>query len=106
MKNILINKTILPYNFSSRYNTIPYYYHTIDQKYVRGLTKRIAGGFEYSIHKLEETDTLDKLALHYYGRPDLYWIIADVNGIKDPFIDLYEKYNFLYIPAYKDIRFK
>ena len=102
--NTLTNKTISTYDFSSRYNTVPYYYHTIDKKYIRGLAKSVAGDFEYTLHILKETDTLDKLAFHYYGRPDLYWIIADANGILDPFIDLYNKYNFLYIPAYKDIR--
>lgn len=101
---VLANRTITAYNFSSRYNTVPYYYHIEDQKYIRGLAKRVSGDFEYSIHEVKQTDNLDKLAFHYYGRPDLYWIIADRNGIKDPFIDLWVNYNFLYIPAYKDIQ--
>ena len=101
---VLINKTIQAYDYSSRYNTVPYFYHTEDDKYVRGLAKKVSGEFEYSIHMIEQTDTLDKLSFKYYGRPDLYWIIADVNNIKDPFINLYDKFNFLYIPAYKDIR--
>ena len=88
MENVLTNKTIQAYNFSSRYNTVPYYYHLEDGKWVRGLPKKVAGSAEYSIHELKQTDSLDKLAFHYYGRPDLYWIIADFNGIKDPFIDL------------------
>lgn len=104
MRETLTNKTITAYNFSSRYNTVPYYYNTIDQKYIRGLAKSVASSFEYSIHEIKQTDTLDKLAFNYYGRPDLYWIIADANGIKDPFINLWDSYNFLYIPAYKDIR--
>ena len=101
---VLKDKTISSYDYSSRYNTVPYYYNTLDQKFIRGLAKKVAVGFEYSIHNIKETDTLDKLAFHYYGRPDLYWIIADANGILDPFIDLKENYNFLYIPAYKDVR--
>jgi len=101
---MLINKTIAAYDYTSRYNTVPYYYNTDDQKYVRGIAKRIVGEFEYSIHEIKQTDTLDKLSFYYYGRPDLYWILADANGIKDPFINLWENYNFLYIPAYKDIR--
>lgn len=104
MNNVLTNRTVSSYDFSSRYNTVPYYYNTVDKKYVRGLAKKVSQGFEYSIHRVKETDNLDKLAFHYYGRPDLYWIIADANGILDPFISLYNNYNFLYIPAYKDIR--
>ena len=102
----LTDKTILAYDYSSRYNTIPFYYNTIDHKYVRGLTKNILRDFEYSIHTIKQNDTLDSLALYYYGRPDLYWILADVNGIKDPFINLYNTYRTLIIPAYKDIRFE
>ena len=100
----LINKTIKAYEYNSRYNTVPYYYNVEDQKYIRGLAKRVSGEFEYSVHEVKQTDDLDKLSFHYYGRPDLYWVIADANGIKDPFINLWENYNFLYIPAYKDIR--
>ena len=101
---VLTNKTIEAYDYSSRYITVPYYYNTVDKKFVRGLAKTVVSSFEYTVHEIKHTDSLDKLAFHYYGRPDLYWIIADRNGIKDPFINLWEHYNFLYIPAYKDIR--
>ena len=47
---------------------------------------------------IKDTDTLDSLALKYYGRPDLFWVIADFNRIQDPYINLYENYNFLNIP--------
>jgi len=104
MSDVLINRTVMAYDFSSRYNTVPFYYHTVDKKYIRGTAKRVSNEFEYSIHEIKQTDNLDKLALYYYGRPDLYWVIADANGIKDPFINLWDNYNFLYIPAYKDIR--
>ena len=102
----LTNRTVLAYDYSSRYNTIPYYYNTIDHKYVRGLTKQISREFEYSIHTVKQSDTLDSLALYYYGRPDLFWIIADANNIKDPFINLYDIYKTLWIPAYKDIKWR
>ena len=68
----LINKTILSYDYSSRYNLIPYYYDTEEHKYLRGLTRHISPNFEYSIHTVKPFDTLDSLALYYYGRPDLY----------------------------------
>ena len=48
-------------------------------------------------------DTLDLLALNYYGRPDFYWIIADFNGIKDPFIDLPKKFKTIRIPTLTQI---
>lgn len=100
----LVNKTISAYDYNSRYNTVPYYYNIDDEKYIRGLSKSVVGPFEYSIHMVKTTDTLDKLALYYYGDPSKYWILAEVNGILDPFIQLSSMYNFIYIPAYKDIR--
>ena len=93
----LVNKTISSYDYNSRYNTVPYYYNIDDEKYIRGLSKSVVGPFEYSIHMVKPTDTLDKLALYYYGDPSKYWILAEVNGILDPFIQLSSMYNFIYI---------
>lgn len=39
----------------------------------------------YKLHTVEVGDTLDTLALFYYGNPTYYWIIADYNDIFDPF---------------------
>lgn len=39
-------------------------------------------------HKIKSGDTLDSLALYYYGNPTYYWIIADFNDILDPFLPL------------------
>ena len=60
----------------------------------------------YVAHKVTEKDTLDSLADYYYGRPDLYWVIADFNKIQDPFIELFGKYESLKIPSLSNITFK
>ena len=103
---VLKDRAIRNYDYTCRYAPFPYYFHTQDNKYVYGLTDQLSLNTEYSIHMIKDTDTLDSLAFHYYGRPDLYWVIADFNRIQDPYINLHEHYNFLYIPALAGIRFK
>ncbi len=103
--DVLKNKSKRDFNYTSRYATFPYYYHTVDRKYVYGITKNLDTSTQYVIHEVTDTDDLDKLALKYYGRPDLFWVIADYNRIRDPYINLYKKYNFLYIPTITGIRY-
>lgn len=103
--DVLINKSKKFYDYTSRYATFPFYYHTVDKKYIYGITGNLNTNTEYVIHMIKDTDTLDSLALKYYGRPDLFWVIADFNRIQDPYINLYENYNFLNIPSLSGIRY-
>ena len=104
--NILKNKSYRTYNYTSRYSTYPYYYNTLDKKYIYGITGQLSDETEYTLHYVTDRDTLDSLALYYYGRPDLYWIIADFNRIQDPYINLFEKYNYIYIPSLSGVKYK
>ena len=81
----------------------PYYYNTEDKKYVYGLTNNLNTNTEYVLHTIDQNDDLDYLALKYYGRPDLYWVIADYNRIQDPYINLYDNFNFIFIPTLNSI---
>lgn len=103
---VLTNKSRRDYDYTSRYAPFPYYYHSTDKKYVYGITNNLQFGTEHKLHKVEDTDTLDYLALKYYGRPDLYWVIADYNRIQDPYIKLIDKFRNIYIPALSKIRYK
>lgn len=102
----LTNKAYKDTNNVSRYTQFPYYYHTEDDKYVYGLTSQLENNIEYVLVEVRERDTLDSLALKYYGRPDYYWVIADFNRISDPFIKLYNKYKTIKIPPITQIYFK
>lgn len=82
---ILINKSYKQYDRLSRYNPFPYYYHTIDNKYVYGTTSYLLNTTPYQTHIVSKGDTYDSLALHYYNNPTYYWIICDFNRIQDPF---------------------
>lgn len=101
----LKDRSIKDYEYTSRYSPFPFFYNKDDDKYIYGLTSWLSLDTEYSLHRIEDSDTLDSLAFKYYGRPDLYWVIADYNRITDPWVNLWENYNFLYIPSLSGIRY-
>lgn len=104
--DVLTKKSKRYYDYTSRYAILPYYYHTIDKKYVYGISRNIATNTEYVLHNVIDSDSLDSLALKYYGRPDLYWVIAMFNNINDPYIKLFDHYNYIYVPSLSAIRYK
>ena len=105
--DVLKDKKSKSYDYISRYSGRPYYYHTLDNKYIYGLGKQYDDQTTYILHKIEQNETLDSLALKYYGRPDFYWIIADFNKIEDVFFDLKKlPYNTLKIPTISNLKYK
>lgn len=104
--DVLTNKSKRYYNYTSRYSTIPYYYHTVDKKYIYGISNNLKDDTEYVLHEISQTDSLDSLALKYYGRPDLFWVIGDFNRIFDPYEKLSDNYNYIYIPSLSAIRYE
>ena len=104
--DILKNKSTKKYTYISRYSKFYYYYNTLDDKYIYGITSKLSKNIHYTIHKIKEYDTLDFISLNYYGRPDFYWILADFNNIKDPFVTLYVKYDSIKIPTLTEIYYE
>ena len=102
----LKDKAIKSYDYTSRYSAFPYYYHTLDDKYIYGITSQLNEDTEYVLHTVVDTDTLDSLALKYYGRPDLFWVIADFNRIQDSYMVLFNNFKTIKIPSLSGIRFK
>lgn len=103
--DVLTNKQYKTYSYTSRYSNIPIYFNSNDLKYVSGIVSNLNTNTAYTLHKLADSDTLDSLSLHYYGRPDLYWVIADFNRIRDPFLNLRDKYDSIKIPSLSNISF-
>ena len=101
--NVLKDKSSRTYFYTSRYATLPYYYNTLDKKYMYGISKNLNTNTDYVLHNLVDSDSLDSLALKYYGRPDLFWVIADFNNINDPYIKLVDKMSSIKIPALSGI---
>ena len=104
--NVLKGKSSKTYLYTSRYATLPYYYNTLDKKYMYGISKNLNTNTDYVLHNLVDSDSLDSLALKYYGRPDLFWVIADFNNLNDPYIKLVDKMSSIKIPALSGITWR
>lgn len=104
--NVLKDKSSRTYFYTSRYATLPYYYNTLDKKYVYGISKNLNTNTDYVLHNLVDSDSLDSLALKYYGRPDLFWVIADFNNLNDPYIKLVDKMSSIKIPSLSGITWR
>lgn len=104
MPNILSNKQYRQYKKVSRYSSLPFYYNKIDHKYMYGTSVNLKDTTPYKTHKVIEGDSLDTLALYYYNNPTYYWIIADFNRIRDPYIDL-KIGDKIKIPTFSSIEF-
>ena len=104
--NVLKDKSSKTYLYTSRYATLPYYYNTLDKKYMYGISKNLNTNTDYVLHNLVDSDSLDSLALKYYGRPDLYWVIADFNNLNDPYIRLVDKMSSIKIPSLSGITWR
>ena len=102
---VLTNKTYKQYEKLSRYSVTPYYYHTLDNKYIYGTASQLKDDTLYTLYTIQPKDTLDSLALHFYNNPTLYWIICDFNRINDPYINLIPGSQ-LKIPSLSNIEFK
>lgn len=98
-------KTYRDYDYLSRYSSFPYYYNEEDQKYMQGLTAQLKENATYVLHKVEVGETLDSIALDNYSNSTYFWVIADFNKIRDPFIEL-EVGTMLKIPTLASISFQ
>ena len=102
--DVLIQKSYRDYSKLSRYSSVPFYYHTLDDKYIYGTTSYLKDTTLYRTHTIRRGDTLDSLALEYYNNPTLYWVICSFNRIRDPFISLKEG-DTIKIPSISNIEF-
>lgn len=102
--SVLTNKNFKSYDKLSRYSNFPYYYHTIDNKYIYGITAYLKDTTIYTRYIVQRGDTLDNLALRYYNNPTYYWIIASFNHIQNPYKDLIVGSE-LKIPSISNIEF-
>lgn len=99
-----INKSYREYSKLSRYEPFPYYYDTDNKKYVYGRTSYLDDSTAYTVHITRKDDTLDALALYYYGNPTYYWVIADFNRLQDCYSFIPENTQ-LKIPSLVSIQF-
>ena len=104
--DVLIDRTYKDYDRLSRYANFPYYYNTLDNKYIYGTTSYLNQNISARAHRVRKGDTLDSLALTYYGNPTYFWVIADFNRIQDSYTKLFGNFKTIKIPALSGIRYK
>lgn len=100
----LVNKSYKTYDKLSRYESFPVYQDSDTGKSLYGVTSYLDNTTAYTLHTTSRGDTLDSLALYYYGNPTYFWIIADFNRILDCFIHLPEGVD-IKIPSISSIRY-
>lgn len=104
--DVLKDKNIDSRDYICRYSSVPYYYHTLDDKYICGVgTQMVKKDIPYVAHRVKDTDTLDYLALKYYNNPTLFWVIGYFNDILDAFSPLSERFEIIKIPNLSSISF-
>ena len=105
MDRDLINKQYKNYSRVSRYSSFPYYYNTVDNKYIYGITSQLVNDTEFTIHIAKIGDSWDSLALQYYNDPTYYWVLCDFNQVQDPYIPLKDGQR-VKIPTFSSIEYK
>lgn len=73
---VLKNKKYAKFDYTSRYISRPYYYHSLEDREFFGIGKNLSKDTAWVAHKVEQADNLDALALKYYNNPTFWWIIA------------------------------
>lgn len=101
----LTHKTYKQYEYFSRYTNVPAYINTVDEREIFGIGSNVFQNVQVTLYDVQEGDTLDYLALKYYGNPTFWWVLAYYNNIQDPFIDLYTVYKSLKLPVITGIKF-
>lgn len=103
--DVLNNKSYKSYDKLSRYTQLPYYYHSLDNKYVYGVTSQLRKNTSYTRYKVKQNDTYDLISLIFYNNPTYFWVICDFNDVNDPF-SLPQVGSYLKIPVISNIAFK
>ena len=102
--DVLKDKSYLQYDYISRYINFPYYYNSLDDKYIYGTTAQLNKDIPFTLYKTVFNDTFDSISLKFYGNPTYYWVICDFNNIQDPF-SILEPNTQLKIPTLKSVSF-
>jgi nucleoid-associated protein YgaU len=105
MPDVLKNKYFKQYDRLSRYQSFPYFYNEVDNKYIYGITSQLDDSTIYSSYIVQKGDTWDSLALKFYNNPTRYWVILDFNRIQDPYVEPQEGQK-IKIPNLSSIVFK
>lgn len=101
----LVDKTYKTYKRLSRYSSFPYYYDTVNNKYIYGTLNHLDPSTPYTSYIVKKNDTLDSISLAFYNTPLYFWVICDFNRLNDPFVKLVEG-TLINIPILSSIEFQ
>lgn len=102
--DVLKDKSYKQFSRLSRYSPFPYYYHSLDDKYIVGTAAYLKDTTPYTSYIVVKGDTFDSLALKFYNNPTYYWIICSFNHVQDPYTKLKEG-EIIKIPSLSNIEF-
>ena len=102
---VLKDKNYISYDYISRYANVPYYFNSLDEKYMYGTGYQLSKDNTYILHTVKRNESFDSLSLTYYNSPLYFWVIMDFNGLQDPFQTLKEGTQ-LKIPTLSSIAFE
>lgn len=98
-------KNYKDYSYISRYQSFPYYYDPVNNRYYYGMTAQLSSDTAYALYKVKAGDSYDSIASDYYGCALYYWIICSFNGVFDA-LEPPAKGAILKIPTLNEIRFE
>lgn len=98
-------KNYKQYEYISRYESFPYYFDDLNNRYYYGLTAQLNQDAPYALYKVKVGDSYDSIASDYYGCALYYWIICHFNGIFDALQDPIPGTQ-LKLPSLNSIRFE
>lgn len=75
------------YDYISRYESFPYYYDSINNRYYYGLVSNLNENIPYVAYTVQPGDTYDSISFDKYGNSLFYWVICNFNKEIDSFSD-------------------
>lgn len=100
-----LEKYFKTYDYISRYESFPYFYDKINNRYFYGLSSNIREDLPYILYKVKPGDSYDSIAYDHYGNALFYWVICDFNRIADA-LSTPEVNTELKLPALNSVVFK
>lgn len=73
------------YDYISRYESFPYYYDNVNNRYYYGLSANLSKDTPYASYTVQSGDSYDSIAYDKYGNALFYWVICYFNDVADCF---------------------
>lgn len=80
-------KNFKQYDYISRYESFPYYYDKVNNRYYYGLSANLIKTTPYASYTVQAGDSYDSIAYDKYGNALFYWVICYFNNVPDSFED-------------------